>query len=114
MNLNILAYIIYLLLTASTIIYVGNTCYQNGKVFIQQLIPQNHLLAQQVNKILLLGYYLLNLGYCATTLIAWYQIEAAPQLVEMIAGKMAKIIVIIAVMHYFNIYIIKKYIHQLL
>lgn len=114
MNLNIIGYIIYLLITTFIIINVGKICYRNGNIYVAQLIPEHEDLCQKTNQVLLIGYYLLNLGYCAMTLISWDKIISYPQLVEVISTKTAIIICIIAMLHYFNIFIITKYIQKLI
>jgi len=114
MNLNILGYIIYLSLTAIIIVHVGRTCYTNGNIFIQNLLKKDKVLASHVNKLLLLGYYLLNIGYCSITLVSWNTIETSLKLIEVLSTKVAFIILVIAVMHYINIIMLNKYIHKLL
>lgn len=114
MNLNIIGYVIYLLITTFIIINVGKICYRNGNIYVAQLIPKHEDLCQKTNQVLLIGYYLLNLGYCAMTLISWDKIISNSQLVEVISIKTATIICIIAILHYFNIYIITKYIQKLI
>ena len=114
MNLNIIGYVIYLLITTFIIINVGKICYRNGNIYVAQLIPEHEDLCQKTNQVLLIGYYLLNLGYCAMTLISWDKIISYSQLVEVISIKTATIICIIAILHYFNIYILTKYIQKLI
>ena len=114
MNLNILGYAIYLIITTLIIVKVGKICYKNGTVFVSSLLPNHEELCHQTNKILLLGYYLMNIGYCAMTLISWNKILSIENLVEIIAHKTALIIGAIALMHYLNIFIITKYIQKLI
>jgi hypothetical protein len=114
MNLNIIAYGIYLLATSYIIIAVGQICYRNGNIFVSALIPGHEDLCHKVNQILLLGYYLLNIGYCAVTLIGWTVIGSYVELVETIAIRTSIIICIISVMHYVNIFIITNYIQKLI
>mgnify|MGYP001268982184 FL=1 len=114
MNLNIIGYVIYLLITTFIIINVGKICYRNGNIYVAQLIPEHEDLCQKTNQVLLIGYYLLNLGYCAMTLISWDKIISYSQLVEVISIKTATIICIIAILHYFNIFILTKYIQKLI
>lgn len=114
MNLNILGYSIYLIITTLIIIKVGKICYRNGNIYVAELIPKHIDLCHRTNQLLLLGYYLLNIGYCAMTLISWETIASYPRLVEVIALKSATIIGIIAVMHYINIYVLTKYIQKLI
>lgn len=114
MNLNIIGYAIYLLITTIIIVKVGKVCYRNGNIYVAQLIPEHLDLCHKTNQILLVGYYLLNLGYCAMTLISWEQLYSFQQLIEVIAVKSATIIGTIALMHYLNIFILTKYIQKLI
>ena len=114
MNLNIISYGIYMTITIYIIIVVGKICYRNGNVFVSELIPDHTALCQQINKILLLAYYLLNIGYCAMTLVQWEGILGFAQMIEVIAGKSAIIICAISILHYFNIIILTKYAKKLI
>ncbi len=114
MNLNILGYAIYLLITIFIIVKVGRICYQNGNIYVAQLIPDHMDLCHKINQVLLLGYYLMNIGYCAMTLISWEKIITFNQLIEVIAFKSAIIIGTIAFMHYLNIFVLTKYIQKLI
>ena len=114
MNLNILGYAIYLSITIYIIAIVGQICYKNGNLFVSQLIPNHEDLCHKINQILLLGYYLLNIGYCAMTLISWDKITSTTQLVETIASQSAIIICAISVLHYINIFVITKYVQKLI
>lgn len=114
MNLNIIGYFIYLIITIIIILKVGEICYKNGNIFVLELIPNHADLCQKINQILLLGYNLLNIGYCAMTLISWEKIISLNQLIEVIAIKTATIIFIISALHYTNIIILTRYIHKLI
>ncbi|OIV43295.1 hypothetical protein [Flavobacterium johnsoniae] len=114
MNLNILGYFIYLSITIFIILKVGKICYKNGNIYVAELIPNHADLCQKINQVLLLGYYLLNIGYCAMTLISWQKIISSAQLIETIGTKTAIIVFIISVLHYLNIIILTKYIHKLI
>ncbi|HQE33313.1 hypothetical protein C3L50_01900 [Flavobacterium alvei] len=114
MNLNIIGYFIYLAITVFIILKVGKICYTNGNVYVAELIPNHKEICQKINQVLLLAYYLLNIGYCAMTLISWEKIISINQLIETIAIKTAIIIFIISILHYGNIIIITKYIQKLI
>lgn len=110
MNLTFVAYFIYFILTTSIIVKVGHVCYTRGNVFVAALLPDHEKLCKQINQTLLVGYYLLNLGYCATTLLNWKTIATIDQVLEVVFLKTAIILFIIAFLHYINIFIIVKYI----
>ena len=114
MNFNIIGYLVYLSITFFIILKVGRLCYKNGNIFVSELIPNHEDLCRKINQILLLGYYLLNLGYCAMTLISWNKINSTTQLIEIISFKSAIIICLISVMHYINISLLTKYIKKII
>ena len=113
MSLNLYAYIIYLVLTFLIILVVGKYCYVNGAVFIQELLHQHTDLAHQINRLLLIGYYLLNGGYCALALLSWQPILSVEQLIQVVCFKIARIVLVSAVIHYGNIFMLYKYAHKL-
>ena len=59
--MNILAYIFYLLITYIITFKVGLIFYRNGKIYILKLMRGNEHLSASINRLLLIGYYLLNL-----------------------------------------------------
>ncbi|TSE11058.1 MULTISPECIES: hypothetical protein [Aquimarina] len=110
MNLNLIAYSIYLLITLIIIIKVGSICHRNGNIFISNLIPDDIEYGIRINNLLLTGYYLLNIGYAVVTLSNWSTILNLPQMLEIISYHTAIIICALASLHYFNLFWITKFI----
>jgi hypothetical protein len=113
-NLNIVGYFIYLAITTLIIVKVGRICYKNGNIYVAELIPNHKDICHKTNQVLLMAYYLLNIGYCAMTIISWQKIQSPTQLIEVIGIKSAIIIFIISALHYLNILILTKYIQKLI
>ena len=65
MTLKTLAYLLYLAITVPLTIYVARTLFRNGKVFLHDVFNGNDALADAVNRLLVVGFYLFNLGYVA-------------------------------------------------
>jgi len=114
MNYNLIAYGIFMVIVAYIIIVVGHICYRNGNIYVLSLIPGHEDLCIRINKILLVGYYLVNIGYAAMTLISWETIISFSQLIEMIALKTAIIISILCVLHYTNLFVLTNYVKKLI
>jgi hypothetical protein len=106
MNYNVGAYIIFLTLMTFIIVYVGRYFYTNGRVFIISLFHGNAALADQMNKLLLIAYYLFNIGYSFIKLKQWQKISNPEMLVSSLASNVGVLIFILAVTHYFNMLII--------
>ena len=106
MNYNIGAYIIFLGLMIFIIVYVGRLFFTNGRVFIIALFEGAVEKADGVNKILLIAYYLFNIGYAFLKLKTWQRIANWEGLLSSLATNMSILILILAITHYFNMLVI--------
>lgn len=109
--MNVLAYIIYLLLTYVITVKVGLILYRNGRAYILRLFNGNEHLTDSINRLLLTGYYLLNLGYAAIMINNWKTLHTAEQVLVSVFTMTGKIMLVLAVIHFFNmlaIYLISK------
>jgi hypothetical protein len=103
MNYNIVAYCLYLFFTFTVIIYVGLVCYKNGKVYSLQIFGGDEELTLRTNNILLLCYYLFNLGYCLINIYNWNHIDNWRYCIESVSQKAGIILTAIGILHLFNI-----------
>jgi hypothetical protein len=112
--MNLIAYAIYLAIITLVIVVVGGICFRNGNVFVSALIPGHEALCHRINQLLLLEYYLVNIGYAAMSLVHWQKVVSPEQLIETVASKTAFIVCLLSVMHYLNIFLITKYVNKLI
>jgi hypothetical protein len=111
MNYNVGAYIIYIALMVFIIGYVGRYFYTNGRIFILSLLHGNTPLTDYINKLLLIAYYLFNIGYAFIKLRHWQKVTAMESLLSSLAANMGVLILILAFTHYLNIlaiYVLSK------
>lgn len=111
-NLNILSYLIYFPLMSLIIIRVGRTCHDNGIIWMDRLFTDRDFV-RRVNKLLLIAYYLLNIGYVAITLQEWPIIDTYTTLFEELATNAGLILLMLALLHFFNIGVIWLYHNRL-
>lgn len=100
--MNILAYIIYLFITYLVTVRVGFLFYRNGRLYILGLLQGDVSLTDFINKILLVGYYLVNLGYAALMISSWSTVHTWLELFTGITMMTGRILLTLAVMHYCN------------
>jgi hypothetical protein len=105
MNYNIISYIIYLLITIYITVIVGWKCYKNGLVYVESIFKDEKL-SQAINKILLIGYYLTNIGYAIMTLKNTNEITNTYQLMNEVSYRVATIVLILAGLHYMNVIVL--------
>ena len=106
MNHIIFTYIIYLIVTVILTIWVARTLFINGRVFLIDIFHKDEVLADSVNKLLLVGFYLINVGYAVYTLKVLDEVTNTQQMIEALSIKIGLIILILGAMHFFNLYIL--------
>jgi len=108
MSYILLCYSIYLALTIILTVWVARTLFRNGKIFLIDIFHGNKELAGAVNNLLLVGFYLVNIGYAVYTLSIQYNIESSRRLIEELSLKVGAIILILGGMHFFNMLVFFK------
>ncbi len=108
MNYVILTYTLYMPLTIGLTIWVARTLFTNGRVFLIDIFHGNELLADSVNKLLVVGFYLINIGYAVYTLQIFDKVGNAQEVIEKLSVKFGAIILILGGMHFFNLFVFFK------
>lgn len=108
MNYVILTYSIYLILSIGLTVWVAKTLFKNGKIFLIDIFHGNKDLADSVNNLLLVGFYLINVGYAVYTLKEYSSISSMQEVIERLSIKVGVIILILGCMHFFNLFIFFK------
>lgn len=103
MNYNIISYIIYLPIIFFIMIYVGWLFHKHGELFLLNLFQNNTTIVKSINNLLLIGYYLVNLGYAIITIAYWEIITTIPEMLNALSHHLGIIIIGLAVLHYNNV-----------
>lgn len=102
------AYAVYLALSLAVTVWVGRTLHTNGRVFLIDALHGNAELADSVNHLLVVGFYLINLGYVACMLKTAGDVLTARVAIELVSGKIGGVLLILGVMHFFNLFLLNK------
>ena len=85
-------------------IKVGWLFYKHGEVFLTDLFQSNLSMVKPINNLLLIGYYLLNIAYAIITIAYWENVLSIIDMINTLTYTLGKIILLLAVMHYNNIF----------
>jgi hypothetical protein len=96
------AILLYLLITSFITIYVGKILFRNGRHYLLSMLL-DHAITDSVNRILLTGYYLVNLGYVSMMLTRSRPIETFDDMIVSLTNSIGRIMLTLGVMHYINI-----------
>jgi len=83
-------------------IWLARTLYANGQVFLDEVFVEAPRMAQAVNRLLVVGFYLLNLGYAFLTLQANVIPEGSVSAMEVLASKLGALLLALGGMHFAN------------
>jgi len=108
MNYFILTYAVYLFISIALTIWVAKVLFKNGRIFLVDIFHGNTDLADSVNKLLVVGFYLINIGYMSLALKATGSIPSVQVVVEVLSYKLGWIILILGGMHFLNLTIFFK------
>jgi hypothetical protein len=89
-------------------VWVAKTLFTNGRVFLVDIFHGDELLADSVNKLLVVGFYLVNVGYAVYTLKIFSDIKSIQVVIEELSIKLGAIILILGGMHFFNLFVFFK------
>ena len=104
----IITYILYILISVGLTYWVGKTLHTNGRVFIVESFKGNEEMADSVNHLLLVGFYLINFGFVSLFLRFGAQPTGAVDGIEYVATKVGVVLLVLGAMHFFNTFNIAK------
>ena len=102
------SYAVYLIISIGVTVWVARTLHKNGGVFLVDAFHGNVELAQSVNHLLVVGFYLINIGYVAQALTTERNVVTLRMAIEMVSQKIGVILFVLGVMHFFNLYVFHR------
>ncbi|MGE0128116.1 MAG: hypothetical protein AB7U82_08550 [Blastocatellales bacterium] len=108
MNHIVFTYLIYLAVSVTLTAWVARTLHQNGRVFLVDVFHGNESLADSVNHLLVVGFYLVNLGYVSLALKLGYDVVDMREAIEALSSKVGMALVVLGGMHFFNLYVFSR------
>jgi hypothetical protein len=102
---NVIAiYVIYAAVAVAVTALLARTLFQNGAVFLEDVFADRPGLAVAVNRLLVVGFYMLNLGYAFYVLRAGEGLELF-EAVQYLVNRLALLLVTLAVLHFVNVFV---------
>ena len=105
MELRLVDYVIYLVASAFLTVYVSRTLFKNGRVFLVEVFQQQGL-ADSVNHLLVVGFYLINLGWAALLINAGGSPQSIPDMIQETVTRLGVVLLVLGGMHFFNMFVL--------
>jgi hypothetical protein len=101
-------YLSYLLISIALTIWVARTLFKNGRIFLVDSFLGNEPLADSINHLLVVGFYLINFGYVTLALKSDSKPDDLQGVLETLSTKIGWVLLILGGMHFFNLFIFSK------
>jgi hypothetical protein len=99
-------YSFYIAISLAMTIWVARTLHTNGRLFLVDAFRGNEPLADAVNHLLVVGFYLVNLGYILLALKTTDPLSTTREIIESESWKIGVVVLILGIMHIINIIIL--------
>jgi hypothetical protein len=108
MDLTVVAYVVYLLISVGLTVWVGRTLSRNGRIFLSDVLRGNEKLADSVNHLLVVGFYLVNLGFVALYLNQDGEVTDPRGVFETDSAKLGVVLLVLGALHLGNVYVLSR------
>jgi hypothetical protein len=105
MNATVITYAIYLLIALPLTVWVGRTLFLYGRVFLVDCFHGDESLADSVNRLLLMGFHLVNFGFVTLYLKLASDVDDVRGVFEALSAKLGVVLLVLGAMHFFNLWI---------
>ncbi len=107
-SLTYLEYGIYFLVSLSVTIWVGRTLFRSGRPFLVDAFHGNDTMADSVNNLLIIGFYLVNVGFMLLFLSSKEHPKTGIDVVEHLSKSVGVVVVVLGVMHFVNLLVLNS------
>ncbi len=108
MNFIVMTYFLYLATSVAMTIWVAKTLSKHGQPFLLDVFSGNRELANSVNQLLVVGFYLMNLGYVSLALQTSTPVNSTQVSIEVLSGKIGSVLLVLGCMHFFNLFVFTR------
>ncbi|GAB3955231.1 hypothetical protein [Micromonospora vulcania] len=108
MDIKVWMYLVYLAVSIGLTIWVARALSRNGQVFLEEVFADERL-ARAVNSLLVVGFYLLNLGYVTVAMKHPDPVGSTSQAMEELSKKIGLVLLVLGALHFFNVFALGRY-----
>lgn len=108
MDMVVITYLAYLAISIALTVWVAQTLHKNGRVFLVDVFHGNEALADSVNHLLIVGFYLINFGYISLALKIGIDVANTRAAIEELSSKIGIVLLVLGAMHFSNLLIFNR------
>jgi len=99
-----IVYVLYGVVAVYLVVWLAKTLYKNGETFLLDVFSRRKELAHALNRMLVTGFYMLNLGY-ALLLLPGERPRNGVEAAELLITKLGILLLTLGVVHFLNMFV---------
>jgi len=103
MDIVVQTYLIYLAICVPVVLLVGWTLHRNGRVFLVEIFEGKEALADSINHLLIVGFYLAGIGFVTTVMRLGTQPDDTAEMIEALSTKIGPVLLVLGGAHVLNL-----------
>jgi hypothetical protein len=104
----LLVYLPYAAIAIALTVWLARTLSRHGEVFLETVFPDRQDLAHAVNHLLVIGFYLVNLGWALLLLRTSQRSFTPAESVELLATKLGTLLLLLGIAHMINLLVFHR------
>ena len=104
----VVSYLVYTVIAVTLVVWVGHALRTHGEVFLVDVFDGAEDVARAVNRLLVIGFYLLNLGYAAFALRTSDGVVDVRAAIETLSGKVGGVLLVLGLVHLGNVFVLSR------
>jgi hypothetical protein len=99
----VVTYVVYLLISVALTVFVGSALSRSGRIFLLDVFGGQVAPAQAASRLVVVGFYLLNLGFVTLTMRMSGEIGGARQVIQVLSVKIGEVLLVLGGLYVANI-----------
>jgi hypothetical protein len=100
-------YGVYAVASVALTVWLARTLGTNGRVFLEKVFADDPQFGDAVNRLLVVGFYLVNFGYACLHLVGGHA-DSPRRAIEVLATKLGSLLLVLAAMHFANLFVFNR------
>jgi hypothetical protein len=106
MDLRLIDYVVYIVVSVILTVWVGDTLHRNGRPFLVSVFKEDGL-ADSVNRLLVVGFYLVNFGAAAILINTGGEPPGVADMLKQTVTRIGVVLLVLGFMHFNNLLLLR-------
>lgn len=91
--------LLYFAISFGLVAAVGCALSRSGRAFTREMFDGQEAVAEAVNRLLVVAFYLLSVGFIALTMPVWAHVGSAGHALQLLSGKIGELLLVLGALH---------------